>query len=217
MLREITAFITAIAVDDRRPRSARRAVSALLHDPATSFVLVTSPRREAVEEAIAFAAELERSAARASALVVNRVHTRRRDGDGDLGDLDPLLGARLAGLVRESVAELGAVAAADGLALARLRAAFPALGPSPSPSCRSRSTTSPGCGGSRAPGLPRLVEQRGVALGGAVVVERRRVVAPSRRSAGMRCTRSSPLGSGSPCSHSSESASSTRSAAGARR
>ena len=48
---------------------------------------------------------------------------------GDLAGLDPLLGERLAGLVRESVAELALQAEADRRALARLRAEFPGLDP----------------------------------------------------------------------------------------
>ncbi|HLW95730.1 MAG TPA: ArsA-related P-loop ATPase [Solirubrobacteraceae bacterium] len=125
VLREIVAFFTAIGgmVEGLGARAA--AVEALLHDPATSFVLVTSPRREAVEEAIAFAAALAEARLPLSALTVNRVHTATQ-GDAD-GSLDALLGARLAELVRESVRELAGRAAADGDSLARLRAALPGL------------------------------------------------------------------------------------------
>ena len=44
-------------------------------------------------------------------------------------ELESSLGPRLAGLVRESVDELASLAAADALALARLREAFPKLDP----------------------------------------------------------------------------------------
>ncbi|HEY5390029.1 MAG TPA: hypothetical protein VIJ83_05690, partial [Solirubrobacteraceae bacterium] len=125
VLREIVAFFTAIGgmVDGLGARAA--AVEALLHDPATSFVLVTSPRRASVEEAIAFAAALAQARLPLNALTVNRVHTATQ-GDAD-GSLDALLGARLAELVRESVNELAGRAAADGDSLARLRAALPGL------------------------------------------------------------------------------------------
>ncbi|HEX4033984.1 MAG TPA: ArsA-related P-loop ATPase [Solirubrobacteraceae bacterium] len=125
VLREIVAFFSAIGgmVEGLGARAA--AVEALLHDPATSFVLVTSPRREAVEEAIAFAAALAQARLPLSALAVNRVHMAA-NGDAD-GSLEALLGARLAELVRESVRELGDRAAADGDSLARLRAALPGL------------------------------------------------------------------------------------------
>ena len=74
VLREITAFFLAIGgmIDGLAARAA--AVQALLHEPDTTFVLVSSPRREAVEEAIAFAAELGRVQLVVAALVVNRVH-----------------------------------------------------------------------------------------------------------------------------------------------
>ena len=54
---------------DERRRSCSR-------DPATAFVLVTSPRRDAVEEAEFFAEQLASSELAVDALVVNRVHPR---------------------------------------------------------------------------------------------------------------------------------------------
>jgi anion-transporting ArsA/GET3 family ATPase len=128
VLREITAFFAAIGgmIDGLAGRAA--AVQALLHDPATTFVLVSSPKREALEEAIAFAAELRRTELSLAALVVNRVHSAPPVA-ADPGALDALLGPRLAALVRESVEELTALAAADAAALARLREAFPDLEP----------------------------------------------------------------------------------------
>jgi anion-transporting ArsA/GET3 family ATPase len=127
VLREVTAFISAIGsmADGLAARAA--AVSSLLRDPATSFVLVSSPRRESVQEAIAFAAELARAQLELTALVVNRVHGGA--SAGDLTGLEALVGARLASAVRASVAELAALAAADRAALERLDAAFPALEP----------------------------------------------------------------------------------------
>lgn len=127
VLREITAFFVAIGgmIDGLAARAA--AVQALLHEPDTTFVLVSSPRREALEEAIAFAAELARAELTVAALVVNRMHSV--DGAAAGAELESLLGPRLAGLVRESVDELAALAAADAVALARLREAFPKLDP----------------------------------------------------------------------------------------
>jgi anion-transporting ArsA/GET3 family ATPase len=128
VLREITAFFAAIGgmIDGLAARAA--AVQELLHDPATRFVLVSSPKREAIEEAIAFAAELRRAELSLAALVVNRVHTAPAV-PADPHALEALLGPRLATLVRESVAELTALADADGAALARLREAFPHFEP----------------------------------------------------------------------------------------
>jgi anion-transporting ArsA/GET3 family ATPase len=128
VMREISAFISAIGsmIDGLAARAA--AVSALLRDPATGFVLVTSPRREAMLEAIAFAAELERAGLSLTALVVNRVH-RAPPAGTELDGLESLLDARLAALVRASIADAAALAAADERSLERLRAAFPAHHP----------------------------------------------------------------------------------------
>jgi anion-transporting ArsA/GET3 family ATPase len=128
VLREITAFFFAIGgmIDGLAARAA--AVQALLHEPDTKFVLVSSPRREAVEEAIAFAAELGRVQLSVAALVVNRMHFAEPSAADPLA-LESLLGPRLAALVCESVHELQTLAAADESALWQLREAFPGLDP----------------------------------------------------------------------------------------
>jgi anion-transporting ArsA/GET3 family ATPase len=53
-----------------------RAVRELLADPATAYVVVTSPRGDALEEAGFFASRLEDRGVRTAALVVNRIHPR---------------------------------------------------------------------------------------------------------------------------------------------
>jgi anion-transporting ArsA/GET3 family ATPase len=113
VLREITAFFTAISgtVDALTERAA--AVQALLADPATEYVLVSSPRREAVEEAIAFAAQLRTGGRSLTALVVNRVHGAD-PGAPDVAALEALLDPRLAGLVAEQLDELRRQADAFG-------------------------------------------------------------------------------------------------------
>jgi anion-transporting ArsA/GET3 family ATPase len=57
-----------------------RDVSALLHSQETSFVVVTSPAEEAVEEATFFITRLEEAGLPFGALVVNRVHPKFGDG-----------------------------------------------------------------------------------------------------------------------------------------
>ncbi len=122
VLREITAFVTTIGsmVDGLGARAG--AVEALLRHPGTRYVLVASPRREAVAEAIAFEAELGRAGVTVAALVVNRVH--EAPAGVVAGTLEPLLGERLAGLVGDSVAQAAAIAAADAASLERLRGAL---------------------------------------------------------------------------------------------
>jgi anion-transporting ArsA/GET3 family ATPase len=61
-------------------RQRATAVLDLLADPSSSFVLITSPRRDAVDEATFFAERLAESKIPVEALVVNRVHPRFGDG-----------------------------------------------------------------------------------------------------------------------------------------
>jgi anion-transporting ArsA/GET3 family ATPase len=51
----------------------------LLSDPATAFLLVTTPRRDALDEGRFFAAKLEEAGIPVEALVVNRMHPRFTD------------------------------------------------------------------------------------------------------------------------------------------
>jgi anion-transporting ArsA/GET3 family ATPase len=57
-----------------RDRAAR--VESLLGEPGTAFVVVASPRRDAVEEALFFVDRLDESGYETAALVVNRLHPR---------------------------------------------------------------------------------------------------------------------------------------------
>jgi anion-transporting ArsA/GET3 family ATPase len=60
-------------------RQRARKVSALIEDPRTAFVLVSSPRRDAVEEAEYFSERLGESGLSIEALVINRIHPRFSD------------------------------------------------------------------------------------------------------------------------------------------
>ena len=51
-----------------------RRVGALLEDPATTFLIVTAPRHDPVEEAIFFHRKLREAGMPFGGLVVNRVH-----------------------------------------------------------------------------------------------------------------------------------------------
>jgi anion-transporting ArsA/GET3 family ATPase len=126
VLREIAAFFTAIGgmVDGLGARAA--AVEQLLRDPATTFVVVSSPRRAVVEETIAFARELRAAKLMLAALVVNRVHPAGPPAPPQAA-LDQLLGERLGELVSASVVERDVRAAADAAGLARLRESFAGL------------------------------------------------------------------------------------------
>jgi anion-transporting ArsA/GET3 family ATPase len=71
---DIVAFFRAFEGMEQGFRERAAAVSELLNDSGTGFVLVTSPRRDAVDEAEFFAARLRESNLAVAALVVNRVH-----------------------------------------------------------------------------------------------------------------------------------------------
>jgi len=92
---DVVAFFRAFEgmEDGFRERAAE--VMQLLASDETAFVLVTSPRRDAVEEAEYFAGRLADGEFSVDALVVNRVHTRYSDQDPEtLRDRARQLGAR---------------------------------------------------------------------------------------------------------------------------
>ncbi len=126
MLREVTDFLVAIGgmVEGLAARAA--AVEALLRDPATTFVVVSSPRGAVVAETIAFAAELRAADLTLAALIVNRVHAAGNPAP-PAGALEELFGERLAGLVGESLLDRDARAAIDTAGVAALREAFAGL------------------------------------------------------------------------------------------
>ncbi len=71
---DVVAFFRAFEGMEAGFRSRATDVTALLADPGTAFILVTSPRRDAVEEAEFFSTRLRESDYSVAALVVNRVH-----------------------------------------------------------------------------------------------------------------------------------------------
>jgi len=100
------------------------AVQELLRDPATGFILVSSPEREAVDEAIVFARELERWGMHRCAAIVNRVQPLDRADAGvtaTTARLVPSLGPRLAATVARTHEQVQILARRDQNALTRLR------------------------------------------------------------------------------------------------
>lgn len=74
VVEDVIAFFRAFEGMEEGFRVRATTVEALLADPDTAFVLVTSPRRDAVEEATYFADRLSDHHQRVEALIVNRVH-----------------------------------------------------------------------------------------------------------------------------------------------
>jgi anion-transporting ArsA/GET3 family ATPase len=121
LLEDLSVFFRALGgmIDGFAARADR--VSALLADPGTTFLIVTSPRHDPVEEAIYFHRKLRDAGLPFGGVVVNRLHVAP-ELDGELPDeLVEELGERLAGRVATSARELAALAERDAAQVAHLR------------------------------------------------------------------------------------------------
>jgi anion-transporting ArsA/GET3 family ATPase len=74
VIEDVVAFFRAFEGMEEGFRTRARVVGDLLGDPDTAFVLVTSPRRDAMQEATFFAQRLAEAGQIVQALIVNRVH-----------------------------------------------------------------------------------------------------------------------------------------------
>ena len=104
---DAVAFFQAFEGMEQGFRDRANAVLALLKADSTAFVLVTSPRRDAVDEANFFAVKLAQSGITVDGLVVNRLHPRF--GDAPLPRGDAVEAPELADLVR-NLADFRAIA-----------------------------------------------------------------------------------------------------------
>jgi anion-transporting ArsA/GET3 family ATPase len=110
VIEDVIAFFRAFEGMEAGFRERAVAVEKLIADPSTAFLLVTSPRRDAMEEAAFFAERLREHHQEVAALIVNRVHP-------EFGDESP------AGL-RARADGLRAAAGDDGGAATRLAALY---------------------------------------------------------------------------------------------
>jgi len=121
LLEDLSVFFRALGgmIDGFAARAER--VGALLSDPGTTFLIVTSPQHDPVAEAIFFHRKLREADMPFGGLVVNRLHEPPAV-DGDLPDtLAEELGEALAGRVATSARELAALAARDAANVEHLR------------------------------------------------------------------------------------------------
>jgi anion-transporting ArsA/GET3 family ATPase len=127
MIEDLSVFFRSLGglVDGFRERARR--VKALLGDPATTFLIVTSPEREPVEEAIYFHGKLAEARMPFGGAIVNRFHLplpgmngAGEDGNAIRAALDAPLGAKLAAKAVETLEEWTALAGRDAAGLERL-------------------------------------------------------------------------------------------------
>jgi anion-transporting ArsA/GET3 family ATPase len=123
LLDDLTTLFRLLAglLDGFRRRA--KDVHALLGDPRTGFLIITSPERSAVDEATFFAAELDRAGLHRSGVIVNRVHPVDRaphDAVTVAARLHDELGARLADKVACTHVEVQCLADRDADAIDRL-------------------------------------------------------------------------------------------------
>jgi anion-transporting ArsA/GET3 family ATPase len=107
---DIVSFFRAFEGMEAGFRERAGRVRALLADRGAAFVLVTSPRRDAIDEAAFFAQRLEEEHRTVAALIVNRVH--------------PAFGSELSEGLRLRAQELVGTGAAPQSAAARLGALY---------------------------------------------------------------------------------------------
>jgi anion-transporting ArsA/GET3 family ATPase len=124
LMNDLSVFFTALStvLDGFRERAA--GVKALLADGATAFMIVTSPEREPVEEAIFFGGKLREAGMPFGGLVVNRVHPLAADEEEiDEAAIAAELGgdAALARKVARTLREFRVLAHRDARAVERLR------------------------------------------------------------------------------------------------
>jgi anion-transporting ArsA/GET3 family ATPase len=119
LLHDLSVFFRALGgmIDGFTERAAR--VGALLEDPGTTFLIVTAPRHDPVEEAIFFHRKLADAQMPFGGLVVNRMHVV--DATDGAAALDAALGDDLAGRVATAAHELAALAEREAASLEHLR------------------------------------------------------------------------------------------------
>jgi len=127
LVSDLSVFFRSLAglIDGFRERAV--GVQELLADPATRFVIVSSPELAPTEEAIFFASQLSLAGLGIGGLIVNRVHRRGLQGRHPAEITDALrdsLGERLARRVATNAAEVEVLVQRDREAIDRLAAAL---------------------------------------------------------------------------------------------
>jgi anion-transporting ArsA/GET3 family ATPase len=132
LLEDVSVFFRALGgiIEGFKERAA--GVKKLLADPGTTFLIVSSPQHEPIEEAIHFAGKLREAKLRIGALIVNRVDPGVADTDPpDVDDIAVLqetlareLGAPLARKVARTLTDARILADRDAASILHLQDAI---------------------------------------------------------------------------------------------
>jgi len=119
LLQDLSDFFASFGDMAQGFRERAKAVKELLADDRTTFLLVTSPAHEAIEEAKFFRDKLEESGMPFGGVIVNRMHVEEPDGESE-DDLAAALGPELAEKVMANFADFHALAERDRQNVERL-------------------------------------------------------------------------------------------------
>ena len=123
LLRDLSEFFASFGDMAIGIRERAKHIEGLLEDPGTTFLLVTSPRRDAVDDVVFFRRRLRENGMPFGAAIVNRVHegadTEVTGADVE-GDLAALLGEKLGHRVAHNFDDYRGLAARDAANVARL-------------------------------------------------------------------------------------------------
>jgi anion-transporting ArsA/GET3 family ATPase len=124
MLGELSTFFRSLSSITDGFIESLRGVAALLRDPVTSFLIVTSPEHEPAREAVFLAGELTDKAMARDGVIVNRVHLHGLQGSS-VEEVDALLsddlGDSLARRVAANLGDFDVLMRRDRDTIARLR------------------------------------------------------------------------------------------------
>jgi anion-transporting ArsA/GET3 family ATPase len=122
LLEDVSVFFRALGDLLGGFRERAEAVNRLLGDPGTVFLLVTSPEREPIDEALFFWRKLKAARMPFGGVIVNRVHHREAEGDPEevVESLAGTLGEELARKVAHNFRDYQVLARRDQQNIASL-------------------------------------------------------------------------------------------------
>ncbi|MGI8594187.1 MAG: ArsA family ATPase [Solirubrobacteraceae bacterium] len=124
LLQDLSVFFRSLGGMIEGFKERATAVNELLCDRGTTFLLITSPEREPIEEATFFWRKLKAARMPFGGVIVNRVHHDYELGELDVAqvasELEPELGPKLAGRVAENLSDYHVLAKRDRENIAQL-------------------------------------------------------------------------------------------------